>query len=79
MQKIKTFSNETIQSLETEKAYLQEKNEKLKKLLAAKEGDFIMYYNQYQNIATQFDGLKSILNENSPFKSTHQTLSLKSN
>ena len=54
MQKIKTFSNEAIQSLETEKAYLQEKNEKLKKLLAAKEGDFNMYYNQYQNIATKF-------------------------
>ena len=28
-----------------------------------------MYYNQYQNIATKFDGLKSILNENLPVTS----------
>ena len=59
MQKIETFSNEKIQSLETENNNLQKENEKLKKLLAAKERDYDVYYNQYQNIAIKYEELKS--------------------
>ena len=59
MQKIETFSNKKIQSLETENNNLQKENERLKKLLAAKERDYDVYYNQYQNIAIKYEELKS--------------------
>ena len=35
--------------------------EKLKGLLAAKERDYILYYNQYQNVAKENENLKAKL------------------
>ena len=70
MQKIETFSNEKIGSLETrikeceaDKEHLQSENERLKSLLAAKERDFNLYYNQYQNIAKEFEDFKAKISQ----------------
>ena len=51
-----------MQSLETKHNNLQQENEKLKKLLAVKERDYNVYYNQYQNIAMKYEELKSKFN-----------------
>ena len=66
MRIIEDFSNEKIESLETQnkelkadKENLQKENEKLKSLLAAKERDYHLYYNQYQNISKEYEDLKA--------------------
>ena len=77
MRKIESFSNAKVESLETrnkgletrnegleaDKENLQKENEKLKSLLAAKERDFNLYYNQYQNIAKEFEDFKTRTNQ----------------
>ena len=70
MQKIESFSNEKMESLQTsnkelktDNENLQKENEKLKSLLAAKERDFNLYYNQYQNIAKEFEDFKARANQ----------------
>ena len=66
MRIIEDFSNEKIESLETQnkqlkadKENLQKENEKLKSLLAAKERDYHLYYNQYQKISKEHEDLKA--------------------
>ena len=66
MKKIEDFSNDKIESLETQnkelkadKENLQKENEKLKSLLAAKERDYHLYYNQYQKISKEYEDLKA--------------------
>ena len=70
MKKIESFLNEKIESLEArlkdseaEKDDLQKEVEKLRSLLAAKERDYNLYYNQYQNIAKENEDLRLKLNE----------------
>lgn len=70
MQKIESFSNEKMETLETrnkeletDNENLQKENEKLKSLLAAKERDYNLYYNQYQNIAKEFEDFKAQANQ----------------
>ena len=70
MRMIESFSNEKMKSLETRnkeletvKENLQKENEKLKSLLAAKERDYMLYYNQYQNIAKEFENFMTQTNQ----------------
>ena len=70
MQKIESFSNEKMESLQTrnkelktDNENLQKENEKLKSLLAVKERDYNLYYNQYQNIAKEFEDFKARANQ----------------
>ena len=70
MRMIESFSNEKMKSLETRnkeletvKENLQKENEKLKSLLAAKERDYMLYYNQYQNIGKEFENFKAQTNQ----------------
>ena len=68
MHKIEALSIEKIEKLEdrlqnseAQKENLQREIEKLKGLLAAKERDYILYYNQYQNVAKENENLKAKL------------------
>ena len=70
MRKIEDFSNEKIESLETQnkelkadKDNLQKENERLKSLLSAKERDYHLYYNQYQTIAKEFEDFKATMKQ----------------
>ena len=68
MKRIESISNEKIialecrlQAAEEESQSLRRRNEELKSSLAAKERDCKLYYDQYQNIAAQFDEFKAKL------------------
>ena len=68
MKRIESISNEKIIALERrlqvaeeESQSLHRRNEGLKSSLAAKERDCKLYYDQYQNIAAQFDEFKAKL------------------
>ena len=66
MKRIESLSNEKIMALERrlqaaedEAKVLGKQNEELKSSLAAKERDCKLYYDQYQNIAAEFEEFKS--------------------
>ena len=68
MKRIESLSNEKIVALEgrlqdkeEETRSLRRRNEELKSSLAAKERDCKLYYDQYQNIAAQFEEFKAKL------------------
>ena len=66
MKRFESLSNEKIMALEgrlqaaeEEAKSLRRRNEELKSSLAAKERDCKLYYDQYQNIAAQFEEFKA--------------------
>ena len=66
MKRFESLSNEKVialegrlQAAEEEAHSLRRRNEELKSSLAAKERDCKLYYDQYQNIATQFEEFKT--------------------
>ena len=68
MKRIESLSNEKIMALEgrlqaaeDEAKSLRRRNEELKSSLAAKERDCKLFYDQYQNIAAQFEEFKTKL------------------
>ena len=76
MKRIESFSNEKIMALERrlrdaedEAKTLGKQNEELKSSLAAKERDCKLYYDQYQNIAAEFEEFKlKVSSEEEKFK-----------
>ena len=68
MKRIESLSNDKIMALESrlqaaedEAKLLRKQNEELKSSLAAKERDSKLYYDQYQNIAAEFEDFKAKL------------------